>query len=226
MFLRLFIQTLERNATIFRKIEKELPPTPSNRRRLLSEALARIRIEQFTFHDKIAGIIRSRVLAAANPAPIIVLFLKSMGDAYIYLEPFVDATTREGRLRAARGSYQAALEAAQAKGLSSTNPQYLKTVLNWSVFQRTKFPQEDAVTPLYTAYAEAMRHFPTATDDDKPESAAVLELMRSNLASWMVDEEPAQPKRARTSSAKGRTTSRPQLVSFAEDQTAPARGGS
>jgi hypothetical protein len=171
--------------------------------------LSRLTSEQFAFHDRVESLIRSKILVPANPPPIHVLFLKALGDTYAQLDPFLTATTREQRLRAAKESYEAALDLAGKSGLVPCSPYYLRTILNWSVFQRTRLLRsEAAIEPLFAAYSEAMRKLATMPDRERPEAAAVLELMRSNLTSWMADEEPSDP----TPPARTRSKSKSKLI--------------
>jgi hypothetical protein len=192
MFFRVFLQVLEREAIFFRKVENGMPETPSIGRRVLSDVLTRLRIEQLALHDKVVAIIKTKLLTAANPPQIQILCHKTIGDAYTQLEPFLEDTNADARALVAKQSYEAALEIARVNEVKVTDPHYLRTVLNWAVFQRRKLLREQTTTGwLFTIYADAMRTFSMVGEE--PQTAAVLELIRTNLVSWMADEEPAAP---------------------------------
>jgi 14-3-3 protein epsilon len=194
MFIRLFLQALEANAKLFRLIESNIPANSYAHRMVLGGALGSLRVEQFKFCEKIEFIIRYKMVNAGNIPPLQVLFFKTLGDTYTHMEPFLDGNGREQRLAAAKDSYEAGIAIASKFNLNETCPQYLRCVLNWTVFQRTRLRRTDeAARPLFLAYSKAMKEFHQVPPEDRAEVAAVMELMRSNLASWTAADEPERP---------------------------------
>jgi 14-3-3 protein epsilon len=152
--------------------------------RALEQYHTRLCREQVALYDRVVAAVGSRALAKLDAPPHEIRCHKMIADAFRIISAALDKDQRTEHLMTAREHYQTAVAIAEAK-LGKLSPLYIRCVLNWTTFQMKALSlKDDATRLLYDTYSQTMRAINTVPETDRPEVSAVLELMRSNLASW------------------------------------------
>mmetsp|Transcript_481 Transcript_481/g.908 ORF Transcript_481/g.908 Transcript_481/m.908 type:complete len:252 (-) Transcript_481:33-788(-) len=137
--------------------------------------------------NDIIKILDSDLLPKAESEEAKVFYLKMKGDYYRYLAEFTDGPQRGSFANAAHDSYVAANEVAIAT-LPPTHPIRLGLALNFSVFYYEVYKYTDKACALAKeAFDNAMTDLDSLDAEQYKDSAAIMQLLRDNLALWQAD---------------------------------------
>jgi len=136
--------------------------------------------------NDIIKILDSDLVPKAVSSEAKVFYLKMRGDYYRYLAEFTDGPQRDEYAHAAHESYQTANELAVP--LPPTHPIRLGLALNFSVFYYEVYKYTDKACQLAKeAFENAMGDLDSLDAEQYKDSAAIMQLLRDNLALWQND---------------------------------------
>lgn len=136
--------------------------------------------------NDIIKILDSDLVEKAVSSEAKVFYLKMRGDYYRYLAEFTDGIQRDQYAGAAHESYQTANELAVP--LPPTHPIRLGLALNFSVFYYEVYKYTDKACQLAKeAFENAMGDLDSLDAEQYKDSAAIMQLLRDNLALWQND---------------------------------------
>eukprot|EP00435_Cladocopium_sp_Y103_P069630 s1104_g33.t1 len=136
--------------------------------------------------NDIIKILDSDLVPKAVSSEAKVFYLKMRGDYYRYLAEFTDGSQRDAYAAAAHESYQTANELAVP--LPPTHPIRLGLALNFSVFYYEVYKYTDKACQLAKeAFENAMGDLDSLDAEQYKDSAAIMQLLRDNLALWQND---------------------------------------
>jgi len=137
-------------------------------------------------HD-IINILDTYLLPAAGADEAKVFYLKMRGDYYRYLAEFTDGDQRGAYANSAHESYKSANDLA-VTSLPPTHPIRLGLALNFSVFYYEVYKvTETACALAKEAFENAMGDIEALDTEQYKDSAAIMQLLRDNLALWQSD---------------------------------------
>eukprot|EP00438_Fugacium_kawagutii_P021053 Skav211585 [mRNA] locus=scaffold393:7723:13231:+ [translate_table: standard] len=145
--------------------------------------------------NDIIKILDSDLVPKAVSSEAKVFYLKMRGDYYRYLAEFTDGPQRGEYANAAHESYHTANELAVP--LPPTHPIRLGLALNFSVFYYEVYKYTDKACQLAKeAFENAMSDLDSLDAEQYKDSAAIMQLLRDNLALWQNDLPGARPAKS------------------------------
>jgi len=141
-----------------------------------------------TICSEILQLINDELLPRTDSSEGKVFYHKMAGDYRRYLAEFQVGEARENSASDAKGSYEAASEAAQS--LQPTDPIRLGLALNFSVFnyEILNAPQK-ACNLAKDAFDKAIAELDTLNEDSYKDSTLIMQLLRDNLTLWTSEDQ-------------------------------------
>jgi hypothetical protein len=188
VIIHMFTSLFESNASVVKflqdKREAQVAAKSIPKCKMIDQALTKLEKEQYALRLEYEKLMKQRLLVAIKEGPLLYDLLKSLADGHRYVINYVQKADRAELLSMVKDSYEKALQTARSL-FGVTSLKSLQCTLNFCTFQYRYLNQKDeAVSLLFQAYGQAMREIHEIPPDEHPEIVAVMELMRSNLASW------------------------------------------
>ena len=166
----------------------------------VNEMIANTEREQVMVHERFVNLLGETFMkSAADPKDQYQLH-KEIGDSFVYVADVLKGEAKTKMAKRCHESYDAAIKLAdQCYGKSSF--EYLASMLNYCVLEYKHMNMRDHPKSLLSSvFFHAMKN----TKDMAPNALAVLQLIRSNVASWShaAEEEPQDKKQRRARKRK------------------------